>query len=152
MEVRLSIDIAAPPEKVYAVGMDIERWPELVTAITKTEILGDGPIAIGTEFRETRMMWGREASEVMTIADLKPPYRYLFTAENHGTSYVTDHVIEERPGGGSRLTVIFTGKARTIMAHLLMPLGLLLAGSIKKQLMGDLQDLKRAIEATSTGD
>lgn len=146
MEIRLSIDITASPEQAYAVSMDIARWPDIVSAITKTEILTDGPIAEGTVFRETRIMFGREASEDMTIAKLEPPYRYLFTAENHGTSYVTDHVIEPLPDGTARLSIIFSGKAQTVMAHLLMPLGLLLAGSLKKQLMGDLEDIKRAVE------
>ena len=123
-----------------------------VSAITATEILSDGPIAVGTVFRETRLMWGREASETMTIATLEPPHRYLFTAENHGTSYVTDHTIEASPDGNSRLTVIFTGKAKTVMAHLLMPLGLLLAGSLKKQLMADLQELKHVIETANHSD
>lgn len=146
MEVRLSIDIAANPEEVYAIAMDIARWPQHVSAITATEILSDGPVAVGTVFRETRLMWGREASETMTIAKLQPPHRYLFTAENHGTAYVTDHTIEALPDGSSRLSVIFSGTAKTVVAHLLMPLGLLLAGSIKKQLMADLQELKQVIE------
>ena len=152
MEFRLSIDIAATPEQVYAVGMDILHWPEIVSAITNTEILSDGPIAVGTKFRETRIMFGREASEVMTIAKLEEPYRYLFTAESHGTAYVTDHVIETLPDGGSRLSIIFSGKAQTVMAHLLMPLGLLFAGSLKKQLMGDLEDFMRAIESKQVVD
>ena len=150
MEIRLSIDIAATPEQVYAVSMDIPRWPDIVSAITSTEILSDGPISEGTVFRETRIMFGREASEDMTIAKLEPPYRYLFTAENHGTSYVTDHIIEGLPDGTTRLSVIFSGKAQTVIAHLLMPLGLLLSGSLKKQLMGDLEDIKLAIENTSS--
>lgn len=56
MEVRLSIDIAANPEEVYAIAMDITRWPQHVSAITATEILSDGPLAVGTVFRETRLM------------------------------------------------------------------------------------------------
>ena len=147
MGIRLSIEIAATPEQVYAVGMDIPRWPEVVSAITNTEILSDGPIGVGTVFRETRIMFGREASEVMTIAKLEEPHRYLFTANSHGTAYVTDHIIEALPDGGSRLSIIFSGKAQTVLALLLMPLGLLFAGSLKKQLMGDLEDLKQAIES-----
>ncbi len=146
MEIRLSIDISAATQQVYAVAMDIERWPEIVSAIISTEVLSEGPVAVGTVFRETRTMFGREASEVMTIAQLEPPYRYLFTAENHGTSYVTDHIIEQLPDGTSRLSIIFSGRAQTVMAHLLMPLGYVLAGSLKKQLMSDLEDIKRAIE------
>ncbi len=150
MQIQLSIDIDATPEQVYAVGMDIECWPNVVSAITNTEILSDGPISVGTVFRETRIMFGREASEVMTIATLEPPHRYLFTAENHGTAYVTDHIVEALPDGRSRLSVIFTGTAKTFLAHLLMPLGLLLAGSLKKQLLGDLEDLKREIEGRNS--
>ncbi|MEM7748285.1 MAG: SRPBCC family protein [Pseudomonadota bacterium] len=150
MQIQLSIDIDATPEQVYAVGMDIERWPKVVSAITNTEILSEGPVGVGTVFRETRIMFGREASEVMTIDTLEPPHRYLFTAENHGTAYVTDHIVEALADGRSRLSVIFTGTAKTILAHLFMPLGLLLAGSLKKQLMGDLEDLKREIESRNS--
>lgn len=55
--------------------MDILYWPEIVSAITNTELLSDGPITVGTKFRETRNISGREASEITTIAKLEEPYR-----------------------------------------------------------------------------
>ena len=42
-------------------------------------MLSDGPIGVGTRLRETRIMFGRPATEVMTIAALNaiPDLRHL---------------------------------------------------------------------------
>lgn len=145
MEVRVDTQINAPPDTVYETALDIPAWPQIISAITKIEMLSDGPVAVGTSFRETRVMFGREATEDMTISTLEPPRRFVFTAENHGTSYVVEHLLAPE-NGGTRFSVAFSGKANSFLARVMLPLGLLMAGTVKKQLAGDLEDLKRAIE------
>ncbi len=47
----LSIDIDAPPDRVAAVMIDIERWHEWTASITKIERLDDGPLRAGSRAR-----------------------------------------------------------------------------------------------------
>jgi len=71
------INIAAPSALVWSVVTDIERAAENIPAIKSVEIL-DGPrTGKGLRWRETRVMFGREATEVMEIAEWKPPTSHL---------------------------------------------------------------------------
>jgi hypothetical protein len=88
-------------------------------------------VAVGTRFRETREMFGRKATEEMTVAEIEPPRRLVLTAFNHGTAYRVEHL----------LTAESAGTRVTLAARLLMPLGLLFRGTVRRQLVSDLADL-----------
>jgi uncharacterized protein YndB with AHSA1/START domain len=146
MRIVIETMIAAPPAKVFALMADIPRWPENISAIEKLEMLTPGPVAVGTRFRETRTMYGRQATEEMTVAQLEPPTRMVLTAESHGMRYVADHVLQAE-AGGTRLTLTFEGEPQTLGARLMRPLGWLMKRTITRQLAADIADLKRAAEA-----
>ena len=145
MELRLETIIDAPAERVFAALIDVERWPERISAITGIEMLTAGPLAEGSRFRETRRMFGRDATEEMTVAELAAPARLVLTAFNHGTEYRITHLLAPA-GPRTRLTLVFAGVPRTLTARLLAPLGALMAGSVRSQVEGDLADLKRHVE------
>src|ERR1700723_1209767 len=46
-----SADILAPLAKVWAVLVDVERWPEWTPTVTRAERLEPGPLALGTPTR-----------------------------------------------------------------------------------------------------
>jgi hypothetical protein len=141
---------AAPREIVFAVAIDIPRWPEVISSIDRIELLTPGPIAVGSRFRETRRMFGREATEEMTVSELAPPQRFVLTAENHGTRYRAEHVLAPADTA-TRLTLVFSGEPVSFSARLLSPLGWLMSGHLKKQLEADLDDLQRAAERLARG-
>lgn len=145
MRIVATCHVDAPPERVFVLATDVARWPELITAIGRVELLTPGPLDVGTRFRESRTMYGREASEEMTVAALEPPRRFVLTAESHGTRYRADHTFEAERGG-TRLTLDFEGVPVTLAARLAMPLGWMLRGSVRRHLEQDLADLKRAAE------
>ena len=124
MQITVEARVAAPPDIVFAVAADIERWPQVITAIQAIDMLSPGPMAVGTRFRETRMMFGRPATEEMTVAELAPPHRLVLTAYNHGTAYRAEHLFEA-DDGGTRVLLAFEGRAVSLLAQLLAPLGLL---------------------------
>ena len=135
-----AVTAAAPPEIAYATALDLARWPDFIRGISKLEIVTPGEPEVGTRFRETRTMFGREAVEEMTIAELDPPNRQVFTAQNHGARYTaTTQFIAD--GSGTRIRLTFEGVPVTFLARLLSPLALLMAGSVRTQIQNDLNDM-----------
>jgi hypothetical protein len=145
MRITVEAVVAAPPEIVFAVAADVGGWPQVISAIEGIELLTPGPVAAGTRFRETRRMFGRQATEEMTVAEHEPPRRFVLTAFNHGTAYRAEHLFAP-DGTGTRIELAFEGRPVTLAARLLAPLGLLFVASLRRQLEGDLADLAREAE------
>lgn len=141
-----SVFIAAPREVVWGWATDLERWPETIGAITKIENLTGGAMGVGTRFRETRVMFGREVTEEMEVVAFEPPRRYALSAESHGNQYRTEALFEAE-GDGTRQSFVFEARARTAMAKVL---SVVMAPMMKKMLLKciaeDQADLKRACE------
>jgi carbon monoxide dehydrogenase subunit G len=137
--------IAAPPEVVFARTTDLRRAPEVITAIVKMEVLTSGPVGVGTRFRETRVMFGREATEEMTITAFEPPKGYTLSAESHGSRYHTELSFAPE-GQGTRVTFTFQGTPVTLMARVMSVLMRPMINSAMKACAKDLDDIKAAIE------
>jgi len=146
-EIVVSERIEAPREAVWLRATDLERWPETIEAITKIENVTGGPMRVGTRFRETRVMFGKEATEEMEVLEFEPPSRYVLTARSHGSSYRTEVCFDEADGA-TRVTFDFRATPETFGAKVM---GALTAPMMKKMLVkcvaGDLMDLKRACES-----
>ena len=50
-EIEQTVEIAAPPERVWAVMTDIERWPTWTPTVTSIELLDHGQFAVGSRAR-----------------------------------------------------------------------------------------------------
>jgi hypothetical protein len=137
--------IAAPPDVVFARASDFRRAPETISAIVKMDLLTDGPVRIGTRFRETRVLFGREATEEMTVTAFEPPKRYTLGAESHGSRYVTE--LSFAPDGqGTRVTMTFAATPVTFMARVMSVLMRPMTKGLVKMCAKDLDDMKAAIE------
>jgi hypothetical protein len=144
--VAVTARIAAPVDEVFALATDLANAPGRIKGITKVELLTDGPVGVGTRFRETRVMFGRAASEVMEFAAFAPNRGYTLVAESCGACYVSTFRFEP-DGPGTMVYVEFAAKPLTFFARLMKPLGWLMAGMLKKCLQQDLDDLRAAAES-----
>jgi carbon monoxide dehydrogenase subunit G len=145
MQIELETIIAAPPAAVFSTLAAVGNWAQFMSGIDSVEMLTPGAIAAGTRFRETRTMFGKTAIEEMTVVEIAPPNRLLLTAFNHGTAYRVDHKLATATDG-TRLSLQFSGTPVTLIARIFAPLGLLFAGSVRKQIEKDLADFKREAE------
>lgn len=144
-EFTIEKDIAAPRERVFAEATDLAHAAEKIRGILKVEILTDGPVGLGTRFRETRVMFKREATEEMEITAFDPPSGYALGAESHGCRYHTE-VRLEPDGEGTRLRMRFRAEPVTLPAKLL---SFMLRPMLKvgmKEVDKDLDDIKAAAE------
>ena len=65
----VSLDINAPVEAVFAALANIETFPDRAEAIAAVEFLSDQKHGVGTRFRETRIMNGREAVAELEVTE-----------------------------------------------------------------------------------
>ena len=144
--ITVSIDIAASPEVVFDTAVDLSNWPEVIDDILSIEILTNGPVGVGTVFRETRTMFGKEATEEMTFESIERPHGYVLTAHSCGNHYVTTSRIEPI-ATGTRLHVEFKSRPEKLLAWLFIPMGWMFKGMIRKCLQKDLTCMKAWIES-----
>ena len=148
MEVSVDIVINASKEAVWKVITDIDAAKDNITAINSIEVL-ERPDSglVGLKWKETRTMFGKEASEVMWITDSEENVTYRTRAESHGSIYVSWHKLEEVEAG-VKYTMGFSGKAQSMGAKIMNGLmGWMMKSSTKKALMKDLEDIKAVAEA-----
>ena len=146
MAIEMSSFVAAPRDRVFAAYTDVDRWAETVEGITKVEKLTDGPVGNGTRFRETRVMFKKEHTEEMEIADFDPPNGYSVLGESCGSAFTSKFTFTEQDGG-TRIDMTMTWKSLTFFAKLMSPLGALMSGPMKKAMAKDFADLKSHLEA-----
>ena len=149
MKIFVTETVSAQPALAFAIATDVKAWPGIISGIESTEILTRDPIGAGTRFRETRRMLGKLATEEMVFAEFEPPARFVLTAYNQGTRYRATHEFKGL-GLATEITLTFSGRPITRMAHMLSPVAFLFAPMLRRQLASDLADLKRAIEIRSS--
>lgn len=149
MRATISAEIAASPETVFRLATDFANAANVVEGIVRVEMLTPGPVAAGTRFRETRVMFGREATEEMTVTEIVAPRRVALLALSHGTRYESSFTFAAI-ATGTRVTMDFQATPLTLAARIM---GWLMTPMIKKSLLStcakDLDDIKRAAEKTA---
>lgn len=141
-------EIEAPVERVFGLASDFENAARTITAIQRIEMLTPGPVRIGTRFKETRRMFGREASEEMEVVAFEPPNRYVLLAKSHGCRY--DSELTFTPSGsGTEVEMRFEATPLSFMAKVM---SVVMSPMMRKALVEcvkkDLDDLKAAAEVT----
>lgn len=145
MQIHVSRTIPAAPEQVFAAATDVVGAPRRIDGIESTELLTDGPVGLGTRFRETRVMFGKEATEEMEVVGFDPPRSWSLAAESCGCKYLTE--IRFVPdGAGTRIEMDFGGEPQTFLARIMgAVMAPLMRGTMVKCLEQDLESLERSL-------
>ena len=145
MKIQLNETVNAPVEKVFGIFSDFHRAAERVDGIESIEVLTDGPIGVGTKFRETRIMFGKSSTEEMEVTSFEPNQSYTVEADSCGAHFQT--LFHFRPEGDHTLVEMeMQTRADTLFAKLMSPLGFLMAGTMKKCIQSDITELKHHCE------
>ncbi|WP_167045171.1 SRPBCC family protein [Salinibacterium sp. ZJ454] len=147
MKIQDSINIDADRALVFEVFCDLENAAANIGAITKLEVLaGPAQLNVGTRWRETRTMFGTEATEEMWVTGYEQDASYVSEAESRGTHYRSEYRFTAE-GSGTRVDMTFEGIPISMGARAASIIGALFAGAAKKALHQDLVDLKRVCES-----
>ncbi len=150
MQVTVEKRIEAPKDKVFEVFTDLRHCDQHIPGIIKAEVLTEGEIGVGTRWKETREMMGKEHTEEMEISEFVPNEMYRVTAGGCGCAYLTEFLFKEE-NGGTLATMSFSGKPLTLLAKITSPLmGIMMSGSLKKMMDEDMEALKKVCEGGSS--
>ena len=140
---RVNRTIAAPVERVFETVASIERFREAIPHITKVEFLTESRTGVGTRFRETRVVRGREATTELEVTEYVPNERVRLVSDAGGT--VWDTVFTTRSNAaGTELTMTMDGRPHTLLARIVNPI---MGRMIGKAVESDMDDVKAHCEA-----
>ncbi|MBX3403727.1 MAG: SRPBCC family protein [Phycisphaeraceae bacterium] len=145
-EISVTKRINAPREKVFALFADLRNGSRHVSGILKLEVLTEGPIGKGTRFRETRRMFGKEATETMEIVEFSPPSGYTVTANSCGCAYRSTFTFTG-VGDATDAEMRFSATPQSFLAKIMSPLAAMMSNTMRKLIDTDLEDLKRVAES-----
>ena len=147
MHVSTSIEILKPKENVWKAITDIENSAVMISSIIAIEVLEKPEVGFpGFKWKETRKMFGKEATEIMWVTDSVEYEYYSTRAESHGSVYISRLSLTES-AQNTILTMSFSGEAKSLVAKIFSTLmGFIIKGSIVKELQKDLVDIKQYVE------
>lgn len=134
--------IAAAPERVWAVLVDVNRWPRWTPTVTSAELLDGGEFRVGSRARLSQPGM-RDA--VWTVDSLAPNSEFTWSSSYPGLKVIGEH----------RITACDTESEVTLCVTfrgLLAPLIQLLIGNrIKSFIAQEIAGLKKFCEQSAHG-
>jgi uncharacterized protein YndB with AHSA1/START domain len=99
------IEIARPPDEVYAYVTDPSRFPEWQHDVVRVRLEGDPPPGVGSRFTTTRRIGRVEQTTTQQITQLDPPRRWAARGVDGPFRPSAAIIVEPLDGGaGSRVT------------------------------------------------
>jgi carbon monoxide dehydrogenase subunit G len=148
MKILVETRINKSVQEVWQTIINIENSVNIISGIVELEVLEKPESGmIGFKWKETRIMFGKSATETMWITDLKENDFYNVRAESHGMIYKSvlkvaeesDHTVLSMEFGGETQTFI-----AKVMSVIMMPF---FKGATIKLLQKDLDDIKVSMES-----
>jgi len=147
-------DVEASAEDVWHVITNLDTFDNTISAIERVERLDDGEaFGVGTEWRETRTMFGRTATEEMRVTNMVPGRSYVTVADSHGAVYRSEMAVEPTGGDACKVSMTFGAETHGVIARVLSAtLGRLFERATRKACAADLADIAAVAEGNSRRD
>lgn len=133
--------IARPPKEVFDFISASENAPKIVNSVTSMVKLTEDPVRVGTRYRETRLMHGREQQAELEIVEFEPTRKYAMRNVTEGIETVYQYNLQPERDG-TRIDLVCELKAKGIK-KLMLPL---VASILKKEDGDHLQRVKKILE------
>jgi carbon monoxide dehydrogenase subunit G len=139
--------INAPVAEVFRAITDVEHFVDEVPHITDIEFLSETRSGVGTKFRETRVMNGREAKATLEMTEYAENEHVRFVSDEGGTIWDTVMAVHE-DGGATRLEMAMDVRPYKLISKIVTPL---ISGMVTKAIEADMDSLKERCEAKAAG-
>jgi uncharacterized protein YndB with AHSA1/START domain len=133
--------VARPPKEVFDFITASENAPKIVSSVTSMVKLMEGPVRVGTRYRETRLMNGKEQQAELEIVEFEPTRKYAMQNVTEGIEIVYRYSFQPERDG-TRIDLVCEIKAKGLK-KLMLPL---VASILKKEDGDHLQRVKKALE------
>lgn len=98
----LTIDVARPPDAVFALLTDVERLPEWQDSAVSASV--DGVVRVGSVIGQQRRFMGRDVQTKDEVTVYEPPRRFDLRSRGGPVAYEIHHTLAP-DGSGTRLRV-----------------------------------------------
>jgi uncharacterized membrane protein len=99
------IDIDAPPQQVFAVLCDVERWPQWTPTMSSVQRLDQGAFAVGSS---VRVHQPKLRATVWKVTEIQPQRNFTWVTRSPGLRMQAGHLVEPSgSGSGSRVSLTF---------------------------------------------
>jgi uncharacterized protein YndB with AHSA1/START domain len=132
--------VDATPERIFEVMTDLEAAEQWMPGLVGLEELTDTDFGQGTEWRETRKMFGREAVEYFEVTECDRPNRLgLYVDGSRGSSGSGEYrFVYELTPADDKTRLVLSGEISG-MGFIGNIIGKIFSGSFKKAMRKDLQ-------------
>ncbi|MGC5288732.1 SRPBCC family protein [Micromonospora sp. DT231] len=138
MRFEATAEIAADAEQVWAVLVDVERWPEWTTSVTRVERGESGPFAVGATARLTQP---KLRPAVWRVTELTEGREFTWVSDTPGVRTRGEHRLVPLPDGRTRVELAIDQSGP--LAGLI---GRLYGGLLRRYLRLEADGLKRRSE------
>lgn len=135
-------NIAAPVELVFRTIADISNYSEVIPQIVGFEMVSGDKPAVGTRFRETRLMKGKEMTTELEITEYLENDRIRMVADSHGTVWDTLFTVKQGQGQ-TELNITMEARAHKLLPKLINPF---IKGMIRNLIAKDMDAVKAHCE------
>jgi uncharacterized protein YndB with AHSA1/START domain len=133
--------ISRPPKDVFDFITTSDNAPKVVPSVKSMIKLTEGPVRVGTRYRETRLMNGKEAHAELEVVEYEPGQKYAMRNVTEGIEAVYRYTFHPE-AGGTRVELVCEVKAGGLK-KLMLPI---VVSILKKEDGDHLQRLKKALE------
>ena len=153
METSVSREIDASAARVWEVITDLEGSPRVLSGVEKVERIDAArSFGVGTRWRETRTLFGKQATEEMAVTAVDPGRSYTVEADSRGARYTSILAVEPLDEHRSKLSMSFQGAPTGLVGKVLAAtVGRLFQPATRKQLRRDLDDIAAHVEGPPGG-
>lgn len=140
MNVEHELEIGADVDTVWALTVDIERWPDITPTMSSVERLDDGPLTAGSR---AKVVQPRQRPRVWTVTKVEAPHLFVWSTTVGPLAMVASHRIDATSDGcRNTLTVELSGTGAKLF-------GRLLRGQLEKAIRTENEGFRRAAEAAA---
>lgn len=136
MRFEITVDVAAPPERVWSLLADVERLPALTPSMESVELL-DGPLRVGAR---ARIRQPRLAQAVWTVTEFTDGESFTWESRGPGVTTTGGHLVTPAADGATlQLTLVQSGPLAPVI-------GLLFGRRARAYVTMEANGLKKAAE------